>query len=108
VRQILLAGMPKNSQVFGVDADFPGFLELGREGGSRVTRKPTEAHPTNKLAGTPIRDHETVAKMGHPKFFSVRHGPPARVASLQVSPARVEISVPNAYSRKILRSPQMR
>jgi hypothetical protein len=25
---------------------------------------PTEAHPTSKLAGTPIFDDETIAKMG--------------------------------------------
>ena len=32
---------------------------------------PTEAHPTSKLAGTPISDDETVAKMGHPDFVVV-------------------------------------
>jgi hypothetical protein len=38
---------------------------------------PSEAHPTGKLAGTPISDDETVAKMGHPVlyiFFEVGGG----------------------------------
>jgi hypothetical protein len=34
----------------------------------RAARMPTEAHPTSKLAGTPISDDETVAKMGHPRY----------------------------------------
>jgi len=37
-----------------------------RETGARM---PTEAHPTSKLAGTPISDEETVAKMGHPDLL---------------------------------------
>jgi hypothetical protein len=31
---------------------------------------PTEAHPTSKLAETPISDDETVATMGHPDFVT--------------------------------------
>jgi hypothetical protein len=49
---------------------------LGRRGRHRgktvraSARMPTEAHPTSKLAGTPISDDETVAKMGHPDLFT--------------------------------------
>jgi hypothetical protein len=37
---------------------------------------PTEAHPTSKLAGTPISDDETVAKMGHPICYGLDLGHP--------------------------------
>jgi hypothetical protein len=50
---------------------------------TRLTCKmPTEAHPTSKLAGTPISDDETVAKMGHPNLLWVIPGPPAHRALL--------------------------
>ena len=42
---------------------------------------PTEAHPTSKLAGTPISDDETVAKMGHP---DVGHPSPPEVMICQM------------------------
>jgi hypothetical protein len=45
--------------------------------GSDVARMPTEAHPTSKLAGTPISDDETVAKMGHPNLYGLDLGHPA-------------------------------
>jgi hypothetical protein len=51
------------------------------DGGSSFARMPTEAHPTSKLAGTPISDDETVAKMGHP---DVGHPSPPEVMICQM------------------------
>jgi hypothetical protein len=53
------------------------------DGGSSFARMPTEAHPTSKLAGTPIRDDETVAKMGHPDL-DVGHPSPPEVMIRQM------------------------
>jgi len=67
VSQVAVAGMSKNSPDLRFEADFLDF-RLWEESGSRVERMPAESHPSSKLAGTPIRDDETVAKMGHSKF----------------------------------------
>jgi len=61
------------------------YLEYERlnDGGSSFARRPTEAHPTSKLAGTPFSDDRTVAKMGHPDL-DVGHPSPPEVMIRQM------------------------
>jgi hypothetical protein len=54
-----------------------GMGELRVTGFRCSENDPPKLTPTSKLAGTPISDDKTVAKMGHPMVSSVgRCGPP--------------------------------
>ena len=51
------------------------FLGSGRKAVRAWRECPQKLTPPAKLAGTPISDDETVAKMGHPDLLWLRPGP---------------------------------